>query len=336
VEPHYQIDFKATLYVDYFKLGLTRNWEPLVEPFKCLVMYERTIARGKGITFNADCPLHINVTSAVIGKFWCLLGIHWVGDHADAPLIKLLCFCRSETIDDAVKTMELSRAANSRDAVTKRRSVDSGIAKSFTAYDRVNNFTFRHRPAEQLYEDERVAFSLKNITGDRVRVHTQSAGKSTTATISYLDHSDLMPLRFPATKTVINNLQSLELPFKGDQNISSTHERVKTVIDLKIDLQVPGFRWVRRISLDKPGKHFVQLHPRSSVVEAKICEDWRLRNALQILTEIRSVNGGRRLSIKSPFEIINKTNHPIFVGEFRLSTYCTIFSHSCCINGCTF
>lgn len=39
-----------------------------VEPFKCLVLYEKSVSRGKGITFNADCPLHFNVTSALIGE----------------------------------------------------------------------------------------------------------------------------------------------------------------------------------------------------------------------------------------------------------------------------
>lgn len=59
---------QATIFIDYFKLGLTRNWEPFVEPFKCLVLYEKSVSRGKGITFNADCPLHFNVTSALIGE----------------------------------------------------------------------------------------------------------------------------------------------------------------------------------------------------------------------------------------------------------------------------
>ncbi len=205
----------------------------------------------------------------------------------------------------------------------KWRSFDSEVKKIFSAVDRVNHLKFHHVLAEKLEENERVAFSLKNCTGERIRVHTHStleSENSTTATISYLDHSHLMPLSFPATETVISNMNSLELPFKGDQSIVSNRQRIKTVIDLEIDLQVPGFRWVRQISFNKPGRHFVQLIPRSSIVQAKIRDDWRLRNALQILTEVNSVNGGRRLSVKSPFEIINKTNHPIFVGEFRMST----------------
>lgn len=76
---HIQTMVKTTLFVDYFKLGLTRNWEPLVEPFKCLVLYERCTDRGKGITFNADCPLHVNVTSAVIGTYMAFIIYHLFG-----------------------------------------------------------------------------------------------------------------------------------------------------------------------------------------------------------------------------------------------------------------
>lgn len=229
---------------------------------------------------------------------------------------------RPETIDDAVKTYERSRGGTSaRGEHSKRRSLDSKDLKGVYSVDRVNHIYFHHQLAEQLHENERVAFSLKNSTGERVRVHTHSdleSVNSSTAIVSYLDHLKLMPLSFPATETVISNMRSLELPFKGDQNIATNRLRAKTVIDLEIDLQVPGFRWLRKISFNKPGKHFVQLIPRSSIVQAKVNEDWRLRNALQILTEVSSVNGGRRLSIKSPFEVINKTNHPIFVGKFLL------------------
>lgn len=243
--------------------------------------------------------------------------------HRPASHYIMVIPIRPETIDDAVKTYERSQGSTSTMGKhSKRRSLDSKALNEVYSVDRVNHINFHHEFAEQLHENERVAFSLKNSTGERVRVHTHSdleSDKSTTATISYLDHLNLMPLSFPATETVISNMRSLELPFKGDQNIATNRLRANTVIDLEIDLQVPGFRWLRKISFNKPGKHFVQLIPRSSIVQAKVDEDWRLRNALQILTEVSSVNGGRRLTIKSPFEIVNKTNHPIFVGEYLLS-----------------
>ncbi|KAL7543443.1 hypothetical protein ACHAXR_012723, partial [Thalassiosira sp. AJA248-18] len=290
-----QASMEATVFIDYFKLGLTRNWEPFVEPFKCLIMYEKSSSRGKGITFSAECPLHLNVTGALV-----------------------------ETMDDAIKTFDLFRSGNSSRVktplLTKRCSSDSGTVKSVSVDDRGNKLIVLHSSAEQLDENERIAFSLKNNTGERVRVHTRSALESdissSQTTIAYLDHLHLMPLSFPATATVIKNLQSVEVPFEGDQNIRPQHlKQSKIATSHEIDLQIPGFQWVRDISFDKAGKHFIELIPRSLSVQSKINEDWRLKNALHVLAEVNSVNGGRRLTITSPFEVVNKTDHPICLGN---------------------
>ena len=83
----------------------------------------------------------------------------------------------------------------------------------------------------------------------------------------------------------------------GDQNITtSPHHQTQcnTATNHCVDLQVPGFRWIRSISFDKTGRHFVELVPRSLAVQTKINKDWRLKNALHLLTEVNSVNGGRR------------------------------------------
>jgi len=197
--------------------------------------------------------------------------------------------------------------------------LDSEIGNSVSTDERGHNLTVLHSSAEEVKDNKRIAFSLKNSTGERVRVHAHSALEkdisSCQTTIAYLDHLHLMPLSFPATETVIKNLQPVEVPFKGDQNITSHHQRRnRTANSHEIDLQIPGFRWVRGINFDKTGKHFVELIPRSIFVQAKINEDWRLKNALHVLAEVNSVNGGRRLTITSPFEVVNKTNHPIFLA----------------------
>ena len=125
-------------------------------------------------------------------------------------------------------------------------------------------------------------------------------------------------LSFPATETVIKNLVSVEVPLKGDQNVlpSSHKKRRHVTTSHNIDLQLPGFRWVRNISFDKAGKHFVELIPRSWPIQSKLEEDWRLKNALQLLTEVYSLNGGRRLNIMSAMEVVNKTTHKIDLGLF--------------------
>ncbi len=68
--------------------------------------------------------------------------------------------------------------------------------------------------------------------------------------------------------------------------------------------------------MDKIGKHFVELIPRSLSMQAKVNGDWRLKNALHMLTEVNSVNGGRRMTVSSLFELVNKTDHPLYLGNF--------------------
>jgi hypothetical protein len=182
--------------------------------------------------------------------------------------------------------------------------------------ERGRNVTVLHRVAEPLEGNERIAYSMENRTGELLRVHLETEISSSQTTVVYLKHMHLIPLSFPATETVIKNLEIVEAPFKGDQNIASYRQKLKNVACHEIDFQIPGFRWVRAVSFDKTGKHFLQVFPRSPVVESKIADDWRLKNALHVLTEIISVNGGRRLSITSPFEVINKTDHPIIIGKF--------------------
>lgn len=233
-------------------------------------------------------------------------------------------------MDDAVKCYELIRAesaisSNAKVPLAKRCNSDSVIEKSISADDNGHSITVLHNTAEQLDEHERFAFSLKNKTGERVRVHTHSALEtdisSCKTVVAYLEHLHLMPLSFPATSTVIQNLQQVEIPIQGDQDIRPRGQKQcktsPTSTSHEIDLQVPGFLWVRDISFDKAGKHFIELVPRSLSAQAKINNDWRLRNALHVLAEVSSVNGGRRLSVASLFEVVNKTDHPIHIGKLE-------------------
>lgn len=63
--------------------------------------------------------------------------------------------------------------------------------------------------------------------------------------------------------------------------------------------------------VDTFGRKFQPLIPRSPLVCAKVLSDWRLRNAMSVLTEVGPDNGGRLLSIKSSFEIRNNTTHAV-------------------------
>lgn len=168
--------------------------------------------------------------------------------------------------------------------------------------------------------DLQVAYSLRNSTGERIRIHVQSAHeidlRQQSTTVAYLDYMQLMPLSFPATHTIIRNLCTVEVPFRGDQNVGTYNQarQGNAVLNHEVDIQIPSYRWTRGVSLDRTGKYFVPIVPRSILVQRKVSDDWRLTNALHILAEVKSINGGRRLTIKSPFQVVNKTNHSIILG----------------------
>jgi len=54
---------------------------------------------------------------------------------------------------------------------------------------------------------------------------------------------------------------------------------------------------------------FIFLHHQS-----KLSNDWQLANALSLLTEVSTFEGGRQVTLSSPVEIINKTCHKIWLA----------------------
>ena len=66
------------------------------------------------------------------------------------------------------------------------------MESSLADYNGGHNLTVYHNTAELLDDNERVAFTLKNRTGERVRIHTHTALEtdisSSQTTIAYLHH----------------------------------------------------------------------------------------------------------------------------------------------------
>eukprot|EP00956_Cyclotella_meneghiniana_P044012 scaffold297791_cov182-Cyclotella_meneghiniana.AAC.1 len=132
-----QASMETTIFIDYFKIGKTRNWEPLIEPSKCLVLYEQSQERGQGVTINMDCPLHLNITSAAI-----------------------------DTFDDAKNTFE-KFCSSTADISYPRQSVsdlDTIIEGPLS-----HGITLIHSRAKSIDEGERRAFAMRNNTGQQIR-----------------------------------------------------------------------------------------------------------------------------------------------------------------------
>ena len=254
----------------------------MIEPFKCLILYENSQQRGQGVTVNLDCPLHLNITSAAV-----------------------------DTFDDAKDTFEQFWSNDSNANYTRRTVTDSDTMEC-----PISNIL--HSRAEQIDELERRAFTLKNNTGQQIRVHMIASGEKNVSpynakTIQYLEHHHTMPLSFTATMTEIINLEPVEIAVEDRIQTVSGQGRNDTTHH-HLDIQIPGFQWLHRVSIEYTGRKFIALIPRSISIQSKLDSDWRLKNSVQVLACVQSLNGGRRLSLHSPFEIINKTDHAIFLS----------------------
>jgi hypothetical protein len=172
-----------------------------------------------------------------------------------------------------------------------------------------------HEIPKRLRENDRVAFSLRNLTGQRIRIHQQSdviigASMGKPVVVSYLDQGESMGLTFAATISVVKNLGVVEVPYPGFSNAKRIGDNQGS-LHHAIDIQVPGCRWIQGVKVDTFGRRFESLTPRSTQVLAKIFRDWRLRNAMMVLTEVGQDNGGRSVTVRSLFELRNSTTHAV-------------------------
>ncbi|CAJ1965882.1 unnamed protein product [Cylindrotheca closterium] len=290
----------CSFWADYFKLGLTRSWEPLLEPFQCLVLYERSQERGHGVSIDADSPFHLNLTGAVLQV---------LGDTV-ASFSTLI----RETFSPKTKQSRESKRV-SMSMVHTTKAFAGAMAHDEIIFLAGKKLSVVHETPRPLKGDDRVAFSLCNMSGQRIRIHQQSDTtlenlSDKPAILTYLNQAASVGLTFAATISVIKNLTIQEVAYPGFKNSQSNNQNEGS-LNQAIDIQVPGFRWLQGVRVDSFGRKFQALSPRSEKIQLKITRDWRLRNALMILTEVGFDNGGRLVTVRSPFEIRNTTNHPV-------------------------
>jgi hypothetical protein len=294
-----QLALRSHLWADYFKLGMTRSWEPLIEPFEFLLMQETARERGQGISLEADSPLHVNLS----GAFLQILGE------------------TVESFSSVVKDTFGEKGTNDR-GLRRRPSLDSRsrdrvgarIEDSIRTHDAID-LQVLHEIPKPLKSKDRVAFSMRNLTGEKIRVHQQTdrtteSALTRPAVVTYLNHAETMGLTFSATISIIKNLNVVEVPYPGLPDSPATDLKQGSLTHA-VDLQLPGFRWIQAIKVDTFGRRFEPLVPRSGDLLAKMSRDWRLRNALMVLTEVGFDSGGRLVTVRSLFEVTNHTSHPI-------------------------
>ncbi len=161
-----------------------------------------------------------------------------------------------DTIDDSIETLTsfwMQATGQNIDPfsdslLARCHNADEELGTSTAVDQSGRSFTVSHTLADLIEDNERIAYSFKNVTGQRVRVHAHSNVHfdkiSNKTVVSYLDHLSLMPLSFPATYSVIKNLESVEVPFECDQNRipSQASKGIKAAVHQLVDVQVPGFQ----------------------------------------------------------------------------------------------
>lgn len=136
--------------------------------------------------------------------------------------------------------MEDKKIENNTNVGRKRQN---SIVYEEIVQDSMESFNVSHQNLRSFESKDRVAFSIMNLTGERLRCHQNVGDKSNI--INYLEHLEANELTFPATRSVVKNLQMVEIPFQSIDSIksqplfSSYHDSSHLV-----NVQVLGFSWV--------------------------------------------------------------------------------------------
>jgi len=294
-----QLALSSRIWADYFKLGMTRSWEPLMEPFEFLLMQETSRNRGSGISVDAYTPLHLNLSGAFL---------QMLGDTLESftGVIQETFYDKGMSDRKIIRLPSINCPSRDRSGAQVEDSIHTREGMHLHVL---------HEIPKPLTENDRVAFSMRNLTGSKFRVHQQTDRSTQSALIrpavvTYLNHGETMGLTFSATISIIKNLKIVEVPYPGLSDSPNDDEKNGSVTHA-VDVQLPGFRWIQTIKVDMFGRRFESLMPRSDEILTKMSRDWRLRNALMLLTEVGFDGGGRLVTVQSLFAVTNSTAHSI-------------------------
>ena len=281
-----QVLVEGNIWADYFKFGLTRSWEPLLEAYSFSLLFERSKYRGVGLTVTSDVPFHINITGALL-------------------LILDECF-------DAFNSL-VKEVMEGKEQLHPQKNT-LGVSKTrIEQIEEVGDVSVAHTRPSLLSATDRVAFSLKNMTGQMIRAFRigGSAGLSEKGRIAmnYLDSFEAIELSLLPSVSLVKNLGIVEVEYPGVENSPRSGWQDEIGTSHQIDLQLPGFCWIRDLKIDHFGRRFIDLVPRSAIIKTKLREDWRLANVLKLLVEVGLERGGREVSICSLFSVQNMTTH---------------------------
>lgn len=283
-----QVLVEGSVWADYFKFGLTRSWEPFLESYSFSLLFEKSKYRGLGLTVSSEVPLHLNISGALL-------------------VILDECF-------DAFSA--LIQEATGNNTQTHHEKRPSSLPQSPVAMtEGFGNVSVAHTRPARLGDADRVAYSLKNMTGQMIRVFRNGGSavsvEEGTAVINYLDNTEAVELTLLPSVSLVKNLGIVEVEYPGLENSPRSSWQDEIGGSHQIDLQLPGFSWIRNLRIDHFGRRFVDLSPRSNILKEKVREDWRLANVMKLLIEVGLERGGREVAVRSLFSVQNMTTHAL-------------------------
>lgn len=357
------VSLHVRFWTDYFNIAL-KCWEPLLEPFACRALYEDGLIRGRGLTVRSYCPLLVNFSSAFLQTLdYTSRLVQQINSdvfHFDKLYLLLFttvynpevaaCIFSSEalvsTCNEGLPSSSRARLPSTTMKEIRLKNPPSSLF-SMLGSDRLR---ITHEFPKPLLPETRAPFSICNLTGQVVRCFQPHAITDTAAvSLQYLKHGAVSRLSFGATMTVLQNLQSLEVPFDVNRDLflpddgqpadsrevghastshgrslsspvlaqQQTHNHQEQFFRLlnkgwNISVQLSGYRWLTCVSADALGARFESLRPLPGHLEAeRFYGDWKAHNALKLVSEVRLLDGCRQLTLRSVFRVRNCTKHDV-------------------------
>ena len=181
--------------------------------------------------------------------------------------------------------------------------------------------TIEHVQSIPLHPEAKVGFSILNMTGYPIR-YLQIWEDGNRMTCDYLQHGERGLLNFIASNTLIRDNDIVEESFSL-QTMSTSNSQASVLrqsLGHQVALQIAGYKWLRSVQADALGIRFEELEAVLGMLNlSKTFPKWQVKNALKLVTEVRSHNGGRMLQLSSTFVVKNMTNHAISLLTHEVS-----------------
>jgi hypothetical protein len=311
VDSKYRFSGAVRLFADYFNYRC-RCWEPLIEPIICEAIYEQSGPK-RGLSLRSRSNFHVNVSGECIKAISSLQRVIQE-DRSPALARKSSGAFDSDALELLGSTYGESVAHHPRQPQMHTRS---SISMSMAPV--VDNSTSKeilHLPSQRLKDDMRVGFSILNASGQPLR-YLVDLGEDRKV-IRYLGDGERGTLNFPATQCLIRNNSVVEETFElqRDRTIADRNDKSKRrTVGHMIGFQLSGYQWIET-EADVLGARYETMKPvigrRNPNASFGGQEgSWKRLNALKLVAEVTTSNGGRLLRLHSVFEIRNKTHHKV-------------------------